>query len=167
MFKFTLYLNGVQVGDPISLGKLKDIGAQNKVGFFGVHSPVLFNEVRIRETSGTNDAENFGHIYYQDRSAGEPTVSGTDICAIGACCPAGVQWDCDTNSCGGSALTCPTGQAKTPTADSPACLLSVTPRTTPTAGSDFNLFGYAHLTGDCTLASTTTHDTGNAISPIG
>lgn len=162
-FKFQLYRDGVLVDDTITFSP-----PNNQDAFFGFWSPLPFDEVRIREITGSDDDEFFGRIFYQDRSAGEPAIAGTDICAIGACCPAGSQWDCDTNSCGGGTLTCPAGQVKTPSADSPVCLLKVTPRTTPTAGSDFNLYGYESLTGNCTLASTTTHDTpGKAISPIG
>lgn len=33
--------------------------------------------------------------------------AGTDLCTIGACCPGGTKWDCDTNSCVLDEFMCP------------------------------------------------------------
>lgn len=63
-------------------------------------------------------------------------------------------------------LVCPAGQTRRPTPSSPVCFLTATPRTSP-AGTTFSLTGYSHLTGTCTLASATTHDTPpKTISPL-
>lgn len=63
-------------------------------------------------------------------------------------------------------LVCPAGTTRKPTPESPVCFLTVTPTTTP-AGTSFSLTGYSHLTGTCTLASATTHDTPpKTISPL-
>lgn len=63
-------------------------------------------------------------------------------------------------------LVCPAGTTKKPTPASPVCFLTATPRISP-AGTTFSLTGYSHLTGTCTLASATTHDTPpKTISPL-
>lgn len=63
-------------------------------------------------------------------------------------------------------LVCPAGQTRKPTPESPVCFLTATPTTSP-AGTSFSLTGYSHLTGTCTLASATTHDTPpKTISPL-
>lgn len=63
-------------------------------------------------------------------------------------------------------LVCPAGTTRKPTPESPVCFLTATPRTSP-VGTTFSLTGYSHLTGTCTLASATTHDTPpKTISPL-
>ena len=79
---------------------------------------------------------------------------GQDICSIGACCPAGKKWDCDTNACILDEMICPAGKIKTVTPESPVCILNVVPNVTGTS-SDFFLTGYEHTVGNCTLASST------------
>lgn len=93
----------------------------------------------------------------------QPT--NADICTIGACCPAGKKWDCDTNSCIVDEFLCPAGEVKTPTPESPLCLLHVVSKT---GGTDFSFSAYEHTLGSCTLASTTTHDIpAKTIAPVG
>jgi hypothetical protein len=55
-------------------------------------------------------------------------------------------------------LVCPAGTTRKPTPQSPVCFLTATPTTSP-AGTTFSLTGYSHLTGTCTLASSTSHNT--------
>lgn len=64
-----------------------------------------------------------------------------------------------TDDTEGGDLVCAAGTTKTPTPGSPVCLLVATPKTTPAAGTSFSLTAYSHLTGACTLASATTHNT--------
>gem|GEM_PF-3098136 len=52
-------------------------------------------------------------------------------------------------------ITCPTNQTKVIDPKSPVCILQIAPITN---GSNITLTGYEHLSGNCTLASTTTHD---------
>lgn len=63
-----------------------------------------------------------------------------------------------TDNTESSDLVCPAGTTRKPTPQSPVCFLTVTPTTSP-AGTAFSLTGYSHLTGTCTLASTTAHNT--------
>ncbi len=76
---------------------------------------------------------------------------GSDICSVGACCPAGTKWDCDTNSCVVDEFMCPAGQVQTVAPGSTVCLLSISPTITPN-GSKMILTGYDNLQGNCTLA---------------
>lgn len=86
----------------------------------------------------------------------------SDVCSIGACCPAGKKWDCDTNACIVDEFMCPAGQIKTPDPGGATCLLSILPKTN---GSDLFLTAYDNLQGNCTLASSSTNPIGT-ISPI-
>lgn len=61
-------------------------------------------------------------------------------------------------------LTCPAGQSRKPTPESPVCILTASPTTSP-AGTIFVLTGYEHLTGNCTLAGMTAHIPPVAITP--
>jgi hypothetical protein len=69
------------------------------------------------------------------------------------CLPACLDGQPCTSPCG---LTCPAGETKKVTPNSPVCFLALTPSTSP-AGTSLTLTGYDNLMGNCTLASSATN----------